>query len=536
MIRGVKQPFKFTTSKNFADIDHIEVIFSQHNNSGSTDAPLPIMKYYDGKATKVTSWSEDDKEQDQTYYVDTTYYRYDSKQQSFVSSEQCPVEDDISGGAIAIYPVDKNSNIHESLMYKCDASYYQYDPDTTSWIITDSKPSEEYTIISAAGVDNIPSTADKKRVCVYNGHYYRYNGVDWESSESDMLPIITVPYWDLSKINNINENGAFYYERDKAYCAEETYYKCIDGIWTTYGRPEEVTSLNSTNCDISKIYMMKEWRYQHNIETNQFEQIEYHEVYYKYDTDNEKWIECDYPFAGAEEIDLWVEADADTNKIYVCKHVYYRYNAGLDDPTWEATRSVLIPVIQIERWLDDAYHDTSKVYMCQTKYYQYSIENGKWEEVETPRQHHTVTLDYWTDNSDRDKNNIYFCGTTYFQYDSSVQKWISSGSFKLPLVQIDQLSEMQDQSKIYECSPTYYAYKDGKWIAYKNMVEAVRNDGIVMVNGDPRSFVVELTSEETLRFNARHKGCVQAIVDDMSHPIQYFSIYPSLTSGDNSYD
>jgi hypothetical protein len=545
MIRGVRQPFKFTTSKNFADIDHIEVTFAQHNNNGSTSAPLPITKYYDGKATKVDNWSEDGKQQDKTYYVDTTYYRYDHTQKTFVPSAQCPTESDLFGGIIEIYPIPDNDEtedtteeetetknvIYKNCVYVSNESYYQYDPDTKNWIITTANPNDAYMAFSDVGVENIPADADKKKVYVHNRHYYRYDGEKWNSSDSEILPIVTIPYWELSKINSKNEDKTFYYDRNKTYYAAETYYKYVDGAWTTYGRPKEVSSLNDENCDKSQIYMLKEVHYQHNIETNQFEQADLREVYYKYSNDDNKWVECDNPCAKATEIALWPPVRANQSEIYVCKNIYYTYNVE-----WKSSTSVLVPVIQIERWREEAYHDPSKVYMCPTKYYQYSIDDAQWKEFSEFPQRNVEILTYWSDQTNRNQNNIYFCGKTYFQYDSSEQMWKSSASFEVPLVRITQFPSEPDQSKVYECSPIYYSYTDGKWQSYTNIIDAVRNDGFAMVAGDSKSFVVELTSEETLRFNARHKGCVQAIVDDMSHPIQYFSIYPSLASGDNSYD
>jgi hypothetical protein len=100
----------------------------------------------------------------------------------------------------------------------------------------------------------------------------------------------------------------------------------------------------------------------------------------------------------------------------------------------------------------------------------------------------------------------------------------------MQLVKINYPSEATDASKIYECSPTYYAYKGGVWEDYKNVADAVYNEGFAPVYGSPKSFVVQLSAEETMRFNDKYKGRVQAVVNGVSHPTEYFSVYPLLTS------
>jgi hypothetical protein len=519
MIRGTEQSFKFTTPTDFKDIDRIVAVFSQPHNSGTTTAPMPITKYYDKQLEEVDSWSETGKSTNQTYCVGTKYYWGGSE----VSHDTPPTEADIlSSNATTTYPLAASCD--KSNVYKCEKSYYQYNPEEQNWDITTDAPSTELQSLNDVGVDNIPSDTDKKRACVYNRSYHRYNGNEWETSTTEILPIEEINYWDSSK-----ESGL---DTDKTYCALETYYKYVvgtddSGSWQSYGRPEEVRALNDA-CDKSKIYMMKELYYQYNIATDQFEKTGVREVYYQYNTTSNKWEECECPCMDAEEIDLWIEADADRNKVYVCKNVYYRYNAGLETPAWEASNNMLVPVIEIDRWVASDYHDISKIYMCPTRYYQYNISKETWEEVDKVVQPQTVKLDYWTDPIDRDKNKIYLCGPTYFQYNSENEKWVSSASFNMKFVKIDELPNGLDESKIYECSPTYYAYVGGVWEDYKNIADAVRNDGFAQVEGDPKSFVIKLTAEETMRFDIKYKGRVQAVIDNISHPMEYFSVYPTL--------
>lgn len=515
MIRGVEQAFKFTTPIDFNDISRIEVVFSQpHNNH----AQMPIIKHYDKQVEEVNSWSETDKETTKTYCVGTKYYRYDSTTGAFISSDILPTESDISGGTITTYPL--SDDCHISKAYKCDKSYYQFNPDTDKWDITTSAPNTDLIQLARVGVANIPSGTNKKRACIYNQSYHRYNGQEWITSTTEILPIEEISHWDSSKEN--------VYDKDKTYCALETYYKYVDGVWNTYGRPEEVFALND-NCDQSKVYMMKEFYYQYNVVTDQFEKTGVREVYYQYNTTNSQWEECECPCIDAEEIDLWIDTDDHSvSKTYVCKNVYYRYNAGLETPAWEASNNMLVPVIEIDEWVESDYHDTSKIYMCPARYYQYNIEEDMWKEVERVVQPQIVELNYWIDATNRDKNNIYLCGTTYYQYSSEGEKWVSSATFNMQLAQIDYPSETTDPSKIYECSPTYYAHKGGTWESYKNIADAVYNEGFAPVDGDPKSFVTKLTSEETMYFNDKYKGRVQAIVNNVSHPMEYFSVYPTL--------
>ena len=526
MIRGVKQPFKFTTPINFTDINHIEVIFSQpHNQGNPPTAPMPIVKYYDKQLEKVDEWDETDKVQTQTYQVDTKYYWYDSAQSAFVSDNTPPAEEDISGGAIQSYPLGDTCSV--SKVYKCDTAYYQYNPSTTKWDITSEEPNADLQPLSKIGVMNIPSNTDTKRACIYNQRYYRYNGTEWITSTDEILPIVEINYWDLDK-EEIIENDAYYYDRDKTYCALETYYKYDGNEWKSYGRPQEVRVLND-DCDKSKIWMMKELYYQYNVETDKFEKTGVREVYYKYNTTSMQWEECECPCIGAEEIDLWVGAEThDVNKTYVCKKAYYRYNAGLDTPAWESSNNMLVPVVEIDEWRTSDYHDTSKIYMCPTRYYQYNIEEEAWEEKDSVNKPQIVNLDYWSNPIDRDKNHIYLCQPTYFRYNSDKAEWMSASSFSVQFTKIDDPSEATDQSKVYECSPTYYAYRGGEWEIYKNVSEAVLNDGFNPVVGDPKSFLIELNAEETMRFVDKYKGRVQAFIDDIPHKMEYFSVYPSL--------
>jgi len=513
MIRGVKQPFKFTTPTDFQDINSIKVIFSQFNNNGNQPtAPMPIVKEYNNEFEAIDEWNAN-LDTTQTYQVGTKYYWYDSNEQK--TSDTPPTESDIFGGTINVYPL--GNDCHMSKYYKCEQSYYQFNPKTNKWDITLQAPSVEPQTLSRAGKDNIPDTMDKKRACVYNQSYYRYDGKSWQKSTTEILPIEEISYWDLTKVSTYNQN--------KTYCALETYYKYNGSGWITYGRPQKVSALND-ECDKSKICMMEEFYYRYNVNTDQFEKAGVRETYYKYD--NGEWIECDSPCAGAVEIDLWIDSDDhDTDKVYVCKTVYYRYNAGLTNPMWEASNNMLVPVVEIDEWIDDDYHDTSKIYMCPAKYYMYNIAKAEWEETDSIVTPRTVKLNYWTEQFD--KEAIYFCGPTYFRYDSASSKWLSSASFNMKFTQIDYSSEAIDKSKIYECSPTYYVYIDGTWEQYKDAIDVAQtNDGFAQVSGEPKSFVVELTAEETMRFMDKYKGRVQAIVDDISHPMEYFSIYPTL--------
>jgi hypothetical protein len=527
MIRGAEQAFKFTTSFDFKDICNIVAVWSQPHNEGTTLAPMPIEKYYNRQITNIDEWGDADKDEKKTYCVGTKYYRYDSSTGEFVASNTKPTESDISGGEVTTWPLSDDCEI--SKVYKCDKSYYQYDPSTQKWNITQGAPSIELQSLDKVGVTNIPSSADKKRACVYNQRYYRYVGgvKGWETSTDEILPIEEIGYWDSSKENDLDTN--------KTYCALETYYKYADGSWKSYGRPAEVRVLNS-DCDKSSVYMMKELYYQYNVVTDQFEKTGVREVYYQYNTTKERWEECECPCIDAEEIDLWVDTDEhDANKTYVCKNVYYRYNAGLGTPAWEASNNMLIPVIEIDEWVEDGtvYYDTSKIYMCRARYYQYNIEDEEWVEVEKVVHPRIINLDYWTEQTDL--RAIYCCGPTYFQYDSSSADWISSTSANMQVIRIDYPSEATDQSKIYECSPIYYAYKGDTWEAYKSMADAARNDCFAPVDGDPKSFIAMLSAEETMRFHEKYKGRVQATVycDTVNRTdkskVEYFTVYPTMT-------
>lgn len=510
MIRGIEQAFKFTTPVDFEDINRIEVVFSQPHN---TNDLMPIVKYYDKQLEEIDSWNEDGKSEDKTYCVGTKYYWGGS------SSATPPGEADIlSEVEITTYPLDNSYSISKA--YKCEKSYYRYNPTSSDWDISESVP--ETSLSEKAEVGLPDSNADKQRAYVYKQSYHRYNGSEWETSTTEILPIEEINYWDSSKESSL--------DKDKTYCALETYYKYVGGSWKSYGRPEKVCVLNK-DCDQSKVYMMEELDYQYNVETDQFEKTGVREVYYQYNTTTKQWEECECPCLDAVEIDLWIDTDThDTSKIYVCRNVYYRYNAGLTTPAWEASNDMLVPVIEIDEWVEDdsVYYDTSKIYMCPTRYYQYNIDDGAWKEVENVIQPQIVKLDYWTDADQRDKNNIYLCGPTYYQYSSEDERWVSSATLSMQFVQIEYSSEATDSSKIYECSPTYYAYKDGVWEDYKNVTDAVRNDGFAPVEGDHKSFVTKLTADETTRFHTKYKGRVQAIINNVSHPIEYFSVYPTL--------
>ena len=541
MIKGAPQAFKFTTSYNFDDLNNIIAEFSQpHNTSANLAAPMPIRKYYNKKFEPVTGeWSTTDKDNKKVYKIDAKYGRYDSSAESpnFVWSATLPTESNLLGTNPSSVPT-VNSDGDISKIYKYNKSYYQYNPNTQKWDITESAPSTDLIELSQVGVNNIPNETNKKQACVYKDHYYRYNGTAWESSSDAILPIQEVDYWD-----NDSDKP---YDTQKTYCAEETYYKYINGAWRTYGRdcvyPIEVCAWNSDDTseyDISKIYMLKELYYTYNPTTDKFEKTAVREVYYKYNITEGKWEECAKPDIQVEEIALWVNEDAensvyDVNKTYVCKHVYYNYNASTK--TWDGSNNMLIPVVVINSWVDADYHDSSKVYMCPERFYQYNIEEEAWEEVNEVKQPQTIELDYWTDPTDRDKSNIYLCGPTYFQYDSTEEKWVSSTSYEMKLTKIDNVSEAIDRSKIYECTPTYYKYNtiDNEWVSCKNMTDAFRNDGFQPVDGDPKSFLMVLNADETMRFTDKYKGRAQVTVysDTSGLPesskIEYFMVYPTL--------
>lgn len=55
MIRGAEQAFKFTTAFNFDDICNIEAVWSQPNNNGTPEAPMPIVKYYNKNTIEPTT-------------------------------------------------------------------------------------------------------------------------------------------------------------------------------------------------------------------------------------------------------------------------------------------------------------------------------------------------------------------------------------------------------------------------------------------------------------------------------------------------
>jgi hypothetical protein len=532
MIRGAEQAFKFTTSFDFEDICNIVAVFSQPHNEGTATAPMPITKYYNRQIEEVDEWNSSDADTTKTYYVGTKYYRYDANSDLFIASNTKPTESDISGGAVTTWPLGDAYEI--SKVYKCDQSYYQYNPSTQKWDITSDAPSTDLIELSQVGVENIPTGANKKQMCVYNQCYYKHNGTQWQKSDS-ILPIEETPYWDDTKLAE--------YDTSKTYCAIETYYKYVDGAWHTYGRdcvwPTEVYAWNSDDTsayDKSKIYMLKEFYYQYNAETDQFEKTAIREVYYLYNVEEEQWEECEEPDIAIEDIGLWVGTDEhDVNKIYVCKNVYYRYNTNLETPVWEGSNNMLVPVVEIDQWVDEDYHDTSKIYMCRARYYRYNIEKSEWEEKEEAIQPQIVNLDYWTEPTDRDKYQIYLCGPTYYKYDSSNTQWLPSATFNIQLTQIDHPSEAVDESKIYECSPIYYAYKGDTWEEYKNIADASRNDGFSPVDGDPKSFVAMLSAEETMRFNEQYKGRVQVTVycDTVNRTdkskVEYFTVYPTMT-------
>ena len=536
MIRGAGQPFKFTTPFDFKDICNIEAVFSQPYNEGTVDGiTMPIRKYYNKQVVTVGSWDATGKDPTKTYYVDTKYYRYDSSN-GWVSSDTMPTETNITSGAITVYPLSDDTPINEA--YKCGEAYYQYNPNTQEWDITTSAPSTDAIAITNPGVDNVPSDAYKNRIYVFNQCYYQHNGASWDKSDK-IYPIVELDYW-----NNDDDQP---YDTSKTYCAEETYYKYIDGEWCTYGKEcmqcTEVVGWNpdEVEYDKAKIYMLKELYYQYNATTNQFENTGVREVYYKYNVEDDEWEECEAPDAHLEEIDLWIdeeEDDKDVKKTYVCKNVYYRYDADEEVQAWIPSNNMLIPVVEISEWKTDGsvYYDPSKIYTITTKYYQYNIEEDEWEEKTEAVQPKIVKLDYWTEPGDRDKNQIYLCGQTYYQYDSANTKWQSSPTFNMQLEQTDYPpTATSDQSKVYECSPIYYAHDGSTWVPYKKAVDAVRNDGFTPVDGDPKSFVTVLTGAETMRFSDKYKGRVQVTVlsDNTSIPakslIVYFPVYPTMS-------
>lgn len=539
MIKGSTQGFKFTTPYNFNDISNIVAVFSQSNNSGTESAPMPITKYYNKNVTEIDEWNELNASQSTTYYIGTKYYRYDSGQ--WISNDDLPAESDVSGGATDVYPLAPTSDISKA--YKCDKSYYQYNPSIQKWDITTTEPSAELTLLDNAGVDNIPQEASKKTACKYDCRYYKWNGEEWISSTT-LAPIEEIPYWyddDDVKLSELDNT--------KTYCARETYYKCIDGTWHRYGNDcVEMVDIYAWdddaagNLDKSKVYVLKEFYYEYNDEKGDFEKVAANEVYYKYcktESGAWGWVVIDdprlKPKIEAVDAGLWVDGgDYDKNTTYVCKNIYYTYNN--EKSSWDSTDVFRLPVIEVAQWNpDEVVYDTTRTYMCPTKYYQYNIEEDCWKEVDKVEQPKIETLNYWSDADNRDKSKIYLCGPTYFQYDSSKSAWQTSNKFKLQVVESDTYpTASSDQSKIYRCSPTYYAYDGREWKAYKKPSDVAKNDGFSPIDGEPKSFIVALTAEETMRFNDRYKGRVQVDVycgasnSEAKNKIAYFPVYPTM--------
>lgn len=546
MIRGVQQAFKFTTRFDFDDISNIVAVFSQTNNLGMDEhIPLPITKYYNKSITRVDEFDENTADKKKVYRVDTKYYRYnpDANPAQFISSGTQPTELDLLGGAIAIYPVENNANIHISKTYKCEKSYYQYDPDEQEWIITLEKPSFEPTVISQPDI-NILGSVDKKRACVYEQKYYQYDGTSWVPSDV-IRPIKEEDYWDLGRTGT-NEGD---YSRSETYCARETYYKYVDGSWRSYGcnciEPIVVYAWNDTveaSAKTSEIYVLKEFFYEYNETTDKFEKTAKQEVYYKYLDGS--WEEFkDRPNIDVEYVGLWSEVvEPDTNKVYVCKNVYYRYD---EDNGWVDSDKMQFSVIEIDKFDDTVYaYDESKIYLCPTRYYQYSITDGEWKEIEEIKEPKIENLSYWTELNDRDKNKVYLCGPTYYQYNSEKAEWQSSSKFNMQIVQIDGTdgNKMVDESKVYKCCPLYYIYKNNAWVEYNKSADiADHNDGFTPVDEDRKSFVVILSGAETNTFSDIYKGRVQVHVYSDKHnsedksKLEYFTVYPSTTDEIFSY-
>jgi hypothetical protein len=533
MIKGTTQAFKFTTPYDFNDIDNIIAVFSQSNNTGTTEAPMPITKYYNKNVTEIAEWDESSAIEGTIYYVSTKYYRYNS---GWVLSNTQPTEADMVTGEITEYPLNEADT---SKVYKCDKSYYRYNPDKSKWDIAPTLPITDIVMLDVAGV--IPPETSKNAVCKYGCHYYKWNDAkskwEWDTA---LAPISVIPYWKGDET-----------DKTKTYCAEETYYKCIDGTWSTYGSDcIEMVDIyawdddKAGTLDKSKIYVLKEFYYEHDEGTKEFKKVAANEKYYKYcksESGNWEWIEIDDPSAKpkieAVDAGLWAVDNKDENTTYVCRNIYYSYNSEAN--RWDSNDIFRLSVIEVDQWdSTDAnnIYDKTKIYMCPEKYYQYNINTNDWEEVEGVQQPKVETLNYWTEPGDRDKNKIYLCGPTYYQYDSAKSEWQSSNKFKLQIVSSDTYPTdgPSDQSKVYKCSPTYFAHEGGEWKKYKKPSEIARNDGFSPVDGDTKSFIVALTAEETMRFNDRYKGRVQVDVycgklnDEAKNKVAYFPVYPTM--------
>ena len=536
MIKGSTQAFKFTTPYDFNDISNIVAVFSQSYNSGTESAPMPIIKHYNKNVTEIDEWNEANAESGTTYYIGTKYYRYDGAE--WLASDTKPTESDLYGGEITEYPI---AELQEKCkVYKCESSYYQYNPSTQKWDITKDSPSVEPVALEKPGVDNIPSDANKKVAYKYDHRYYKWNGDKWESSNT-LAPIEKIEYWGEKEMEELDTG--------KIYCALETYYNCIDGEWVTYGRDgaemQDIYAWNDNdtdNLDKSKIYVLKEFYYEHNDLTDTFDKVAAKEVYYKYcETKFEgwKWITIEdpksQPVIEAVDAGLWIDGGAyDKNITYVCKNIYYSYNT--EKGIWESSDILRLSVVEVGEFdPDNVTYDMGRIYMCPAKYYQYNIDNNCWEEVNEVKQLDIERLSYWSESNSRDKNKVYLCGPTYYQYDSSKSAWQTSNKFSLQIVEMDTYpNELSDKSKVYKCSPTYYVCEDGVWKSYKSPAEVAQNDGFAPIDGDPKSFIVVLTAEETMRFNDKYKGRVQVDVycgssDSVAkNKIEYFSVYPTM--------
>lgn len=513
-------------------------------------------KYYKcsiGSYDTIDTWTDEDKDISKVYYAEDTSEYYLYKQGEWTST------DDISETSDDCIVVETwaEADADTSKIYyaKDTATYHYYSSD--AWASTNDVADANDNYISVDTWSEADKDTDKIYYSADTQLYYIYNDGGWIStddvvdtglcawvSSTTPAPVVEIPYWydnDDAKFEELDNT--------KTYCARETYYKCIDDVWHRYGSDcVEMVYIYAWDDDAagdldkSKVYVFKEFYYEYNEEAGDFDKVAANEVYYKYcktESGAWEWVEIDDPNAKpkieAKDVGLWVDGgEYDENTTYVCKNIYYSYNS--ETTTWDSSDIFRLSVVEVAQWSpDEVTYDPTKIYMCPAKYYQYNIEKSCWEEVDKVEQPKIESLNYWSDADNRDKNKIYLCGPTYYQYDSAKEQWVSSSSLNITFTKIALPSEAVDQSKLYECSPVFYAYKGGAWVSYKTVAEAVRNDGFTPVDGDPKSFVIMLSAEETMRFIEKYKGCVQATVycdktnrTDKSK-VEYFTVYPTMT-------
>ena len=498
----------------------------------------------------IDVWDENSAERDTIYYVKDTneYYFFDSGWHD---------TNDISAAGDNFVVVETWSatgvDVNKVYYVKNTETYHYYKDET--WKSTKIIDEASNNCVSVDSFDDFYHNRDSTKIYYIKDNktfwFYvnkwipvdnpvTYGLFDWSQADTiqEIHPIQTIEYW-----------GKVGPTQGEVYCASETYYKCIDDVWYTYGSSvTDIVDIYAWDDDViehldkSKIYVLKEYSYGHNKETGDFEKVAAKEVYYKYckkESGVWDWIEIDDPTSlpkiEAVDAGVWLEdGDYDENTTYVCRDVYYSYNEKTGK--WEGSDTFVLSAIEVSQWdPKNTEYDITKIYTSPTRYYQYSIEEGHWKEVDKIEQPKIEALDYWHDADKRDKNKIYLCGTTYFQYDSSKSEWVPSDKFKLQIVEgFSHQNSYPDESKIYKCDPTYYSYEDGAWKTYNKPVDVAKNDGFSPVNGEPKSFIVALTAEETMRFNDKYKGCVQVDVyclntnSEAKNKITYFPVYPTM--------